>query len=597
MPSVTDAIVTGAGVTSLFSYATSRFYDRLTNEVYNRDARIYPPAGVVSIVIPAFNEEDNILTTLKSILTQNILYKYKDYFECIVVDNESTDRTADIARQYCQVISAPRGKLNARDAGIKHASGDIIVSCDADCLTENAEILTEYGWKHYTDLYEGLKILTLNTSSNELEYNPIQKVITHYYTGQVTHLKNKSLDAVFTPNHRCLISTRTDSGYTWGKWKYINAINLPAYFKIRATGLYNSGKNSIDINLLRLCAWIITEGYFKNKQKKYLAISQSTVNIDYVDTIRRLLDELNFSYSECWRKQREGQNGQEVIFSLSSEVSKVILSILGNNIHEIPRNLLELPLEQLDILYSELLKGDGSHSYYYTRISRERKERWNYFSSKQVALIDQFQELCTKIGVRTLVKKSNSVYLCYIASKDFYVINKKDTLKEEYSGIIWCVTVNNSNFVARQNGSTFITGNCYYPPNWLNLLIRHFHRKDVVAVYSPHLLSQGSGLYKVGIIWYMNLVHSTMSGSSSAFLRKIYFTINGFDLSTDQFNRQEIQIEEEMVFPAKLKTLGKVVFELKACCFASGRHIYINAERQERTKSKYVQEIERGERF
>jgi len=270
MPSVTDAIVTGAGVTSLFSYATSRFYDRLTNEVYNRDARIYPPAGVVSIVIPAFNEEDNILTTLKSILTQNILYKYKDYFECIVVDNESTDRTADIARQYCQVISAPRGKLNARDAGIKHASGDIIVSCDADC---------------------------------------------------------------------------------------------------------------------------------------------------------------------------------------------------------------------------------------------------------------------------------------------------------------------------------------YYPPNWLNLLIRHFHRKDVVAVYSPHLLSQGSGLYKVGIIWYMNLVHSTMSGSSSAFLRKVYFTINGFDLSTDQFNRQEIQIEEEIVFPAKLKTLGKVVFELKACCFASGRHIYINAERQERTKSKYVQEIERGERF
>jgi len=133
MPSVTDTIVTGTGVTSLFSYATSRLYDRLTNEVYNRNARIYSPAGVVSIVIPAFNEEETIQKTLNSILTQNILYKYKDYFECIVVDNESTDRTAEIAKQYCQVISAPRGKLNARDAGIKYASGDIIVSCDADC--------------------------------------------------------------------------------------------------------------------------------------------------------------------------------------------------------------------------------------------------------------------------------------------------------------------------------------------------------------------------------------------------------------------------------------------------------------------------------
>lgn len=133
MPSVTDTIVTGAGATSLFGYFTSRFYDRLTNEVYNRNARVYPPAGVISIVIPAFNEEETIQKTLKSILSQNILYKYKDYFECIVVDNKSTDRTAEIAKQYCQVISAPRGILNARDAGIKCASGDIIVSCDADC--------------------------------------------------------------------------------------------------------------------------------------------------------------------------------------------------------------------------------------------------------------------------------------------------------------------------------------------------------------------------------------------------------------------------------------------------------------------------------
>ncbi len=133
MPSITDIIITGTGMTSVFSYTTRRLYDRLTNEVYNRNARVYPPAGVISIVIPAFNEEDNILTTLKSILSQNIIYKYKDYFECIVVDNMSTDRTADIAKQYCQVISAPRGKLNARDAGIKYASGDIIVSCDADC--------------------------------------------------------------------------------------------------------------------------------------------------------------------------------------------------------------------------------------------------------------------------------------------------------------------------------------------------------------------------------------------------------------------------------------------------------------------------------
>jgi glycosyltransferase involved in cell wall biosynthesis len=129
---ITDAAWTGAGATSLFSLATQRIYDNLTREAYNYRAFVYEPIGSVSVIIPAFNEEAHLETNLRSILTQNIILRYKDYFECIVVDNESTDTTAEIALQYCQVISAPRGKLNARDAGIKYAVGKIIVSCDAD---------------------------------------------------------------------------------------------------------------------------------------------------------------------------------------------------------------------------------------------------------------------------------------------------------------------------------------------------------------------------------------------------------------------------------------------------------------------------------
>ena len=129
----TDVIITGAGSLGIFSWATAKLHSNLTDAVYNKYAKVYKPPGIVSIVIPAFNEEQYIERALRSILSQNIIAKYKDYFECIVVDNESTDRTADIAKQYCQVISAPRGKLNARDAGIKAAVGDIIVSCDSDC--------------------------------------------------------------------------------------------------------------------------------------------------------------------------------------------------------------------------------------------------------------------------------------------------------------------------------------------------------------------------------------------------------------------------------------------------------------------------------
>jgi len=130
---VSDKVVVGASGFGLFGWATNKLYGRITDEAYNKYAKVYEPTGIVSIVIPAFNEENYIKKTLKSILSQNIIRKYPDYFECIVVDNESTDSTATIAKQYCQVISAPKGKLNARHAGIKHAVGSIIVSCDADC--------------------------------------------------------------------------------------------------------------------------------------------------------------------------------------------------------------------------------------------------------------------------------------------------------------------------------------------------------------------------------------------------------------------------------------------------------------------------------
>lgn len=133
MVSVTEVAIGGAGATSLFSYFTNKLYGNMTDSVYNSYARVHKPAGIVSIIIPAFNEEDYIGATLRSILSQNVILKHPDYFECIVVNNDSTDRTAEIAKQYCQVIYAPRGKLNARHVGIKHAVGDIIISCDADC--------------------------------------------------------------------------------------------------------------------------------------------------------------------------------------------------------------------------------------------------------------------------------------------------------------------------------------------------------------------------------------------------------------------------------------------------------------------------------
>ena len=88
----------------------------------------------VSVVIPAHNEEEALPQTLTAVLAQDHLD-----FEVIVVDNASTDRTAEIAGRFpgVKVVHEPRkGLLWAREAGRQAATGEIIANIDADCLPE-----------------------------------------------------------------------------------------------------------------------------------------------------------------------------------------------------------------------------------------------------------------------------------------------------------------------------------------------------------------------------------------------------------------------------------------------------------------------------
>jgi len=88
----------------------------------------------VSIIVPAYNEEDSIASTLQSLLKLDYP-KYK--LEIIVVANACKDKTAEIVRGFKSVrlIETPiPGKAKAQNLGLKHAKGEIVVIGDADML-------------------------------------------------------------------------------------------------------------------------------------------------------------------------------------------------------------------------------------------------------------------------------------------------------------------------------------------------------------------------------------------------------------------------------------------------------------------------------
>ncbi len=89
----------------------------------------------VSVLIPAYNEEDSIEGTVKSILDLD----YKNIVEIIIINDGSKDGTKEIAlklgKEYKKVILLDKinsGKADSLNQAIKIAKGELVVVVDAD---------------------------------------------------------------------------------------------------------------------------------------------------------------------------------------------------------------------------------------------------------------------------------------------------------------------------------------------------------------------------------------------------------------------------------------------------------------------------------
>ncbi|MEW6043814.1 MAG: glycosyltransferase [Thermoproteota archaeon] len=93
----------------------------------------------ISVIVPAYNEEKVIQTTIESLLATD----YPDK-EIIVVDDGSKDGTLEIARRYSDRVKVIHkengGKASALNQGLLYATGDIVTIVDADTIIGHSSL-------------------------------------------------------------------------------------------------------------------------------------------------------------------------------------------------------------------------------------------------------------------------------------------------------------------------------------------------------------------------------------------------------------------------------------------------------------------------
>ena len=97
---------------------------------------------LVSIICPCYNVAEFLSQTLDSVMAQSY-----DAWECIIVDDGSSDETAQIATEYSSkdnrfkyVYQENKGLAGARNTGVKNSSGKYILPLDGDDLIDGSYI-------------------------------------------------------------------------------------------------------------------------------------------------------------------------------------------------------------------------------------------------------------------------------------------------------------------------------------------------------------------------------------------------------------------------------------------------------------------------
>lgn len=185
--STTRTIITFFASALLFKYFLYMFISPWYDVLWARKKQYYPALTIdhipkVSVIIPAWNEEVGLITTVKSVLNNSY-----PHIELVVVNDGSTDQSDVLMRRFITAYAKKKsvtknitytyvqngGKGKALNTALALATGEFIVTIDADCIVEKnaiANFVDHFRDPHVMALVGNVKIGNTKTFFGMLQH-------------------------------------------------------------------------------------------------------------------------------------------------------------------------------------------------------------------------------------------------------------------------------------------------------------------------------------------------------------------------------------------------------------------------------------------
>lgn len=313
----------------------------------------------------------------------------------------------------------------------KDGEEKIAIITEGECFDDKAKILTENGWKLFSELSKDDKVAQYDGGKIEF-VKPLAHICKHFEGDLIQYSKQRNnYYSLTTPNHNLVVER--------GRQYKMLAKDINSQINVVRSAMFDGEGISLKDDELRLFCAISADFTIRESGDIYGAFKRPYK----IKRIVEILDRLNLRYSN----------------NIDSRGYNSIFIHRGQNIFaqkDFPFEWIgKLSQHQIKIILEEVVIWDGN----------EVKGRtMTEYNSNRIHNVQFIQTLCHLSNMRSVIcKRSNrhgTWYKCTMINKRTSSISREHRTNVPYNGNVYCVSVPSGKIMVKQNDLITISGNC-----------------------------------------------------------------------------------------------------------------------------------------